>query len=105
MRSATFHIKNRLLDFGDDRRGSWEGTRMQFESRALSDLFYERLRAIRSFPKTGIGDASPADLILPVLRLAESVLRERFGDKHYEISIWTTPETPQIIAYYNSPRQ
>lgn len=78
---------------------------MQFRSQWLSDLFDRRVQAIRTLSGSRVGHRSPDALILPALRLAEEVLQEHCGKEHYEISVWTTPARPEIIAYYDSARQ
>ncbi len=76
---------------------------MQVSGATISEVLLERLRAIRSASRTVVGDGpTPESIIQPILRLAVSVLKEQLGGRHYEISIWTTPSEPKILAYYDS---
>lgn len=41
-------------------------------------------------------------LITHYLALLESILTDKLGKHHYELSIFTNPVTPEIVAYYDS---
>jgi hypothetical protein len=78
---------------------------MEFASTLITELFDRRVQAVRAISRLGMAGASDDVLILPTLKLAEQVLREKFGQVHYELSVWTSREAPTIVAYYDTSRQ
>ena len=79
---------------------------MSYSNESLTDYFSRRLEAVRLAPlKDYVRAPTLESLILPVLKLAETVLRETLGNKHYELSVWSSPATPQIVSYFDSSNQ
>jgi hypothetical protein len=78
---------------------------VQLSTERLSAYFERRSQVVRNSTQRDWSLTSIEALLVPVLRMAEELLQEQLGRRHYELSVWAEPSAPQMLAYYNSEKQ